>query len=47
MPELQIGHVDASMFNFDETFLQFNVKKQIYKKSYSRFDFKCRLNTAS
>ena len=40
MPELEIGLVDGGELNFDQAFLQFNVKKKIYAKS-SQFDFKC------
>ena len=40
MPELNIGLVDGGELNFDQSFLQFNVKKKIYTKSSSRFDFK-------
>ena len=40
MPELDIRLVDAGELNFDQSFLQFNVKKEIYTKSPSRFDFK-------
>ena len=39
MPELEIGFVDGDELNFDQSFLQFNVKKEIYAKSSSRFDF--------
>ena len=41
MPELNIGLVDGGKLNFDQSFLQFNVKNKIYAKSYSRFDFQC------
>ena len=41
MPELDIRLVDGGELNFDQSFLQFNVKKKIYAKSSSRFDFKC------
>ena len=41
MPELDIGLADGGGLNFDQSFLQFNVKKKIYAKSSSRFDFKC------
>ena len=41
MPELDIKLVDRGELNFDQSFLQLNVKKKIYKKSSSRFDFKC------
>ena len=38
---LDIGLVDGGELNFDQSFLQFDVKKKIYAKSSSRFDFKC------
>ena len=41
MPELDIGLVDGAKLNFDKSFLQFNVKKKLYAKSSSQFDFKC------
>ena len=41
MSELGIGLVDGAELNFDQPFLQFNVKKKLYAKSSSRFDFKC------
>ena len=41
MPELDIGLVDGGELNFDQSFLQFNVRKKIYAKSSSRFDCKC------
>ena len=41
MPEIEIVFVDGSEFTFDQSFLQFNVKKKIYVKSFSRFQFKC------
>ena len=41
MSELGIGLVDGGELNFDQPFLQFNVKKKLYAKSSSRFDFKC------
>ena len=48
MPELDIGLVDGGELNFDQSFLQFNVKKKLYAKSSSRFGFKCWiLDTAS
>ena len=52
MPELEIGHVDGGEFNFNQSFLQFNLKKKIYAKNslkeHSRFDWKCwLLDTAS
>ena len=40
MPELDIGLADGGELNFDESFLQFNVKKKIHGKISSRFDFK-------
>ena len=33
MPEVDIGLVDRGELNFDQSFLQFNVKKKIYAKS--------------
>ena len=41
MSELKIGLADGGELNFNETFLQFNVKKKIQAKSSPRFDFKC------
>ena len=41
MPELELRLADGGEFNFDQYFLQFNVKNSIYAKSSSRFDFKC------
>ena len=41
MPELEIGLVDGYELNFNQSFLKFNVKKEIEAHSYSRFDFKC------
>ena len=41
MPDIDIGLVDGGELKFDQPFLQFNVKKKIYAKSTSRFDFKC------
>ena len=41
MSELEIGLVDGGEMNFDQSFLQFNVKKNIYAKSSSQFEFKC------
>ena len=32
MPELDIGVVDGGEWNFDQSFLQFNVKKKIYMR---------------
>ena len=40
MPELDIGLVDGGELNFDQSFLEFNIKKKIHAKSSSRFDFK-------
>ena len=37
MPELEMG----DELNFDQSFLQCNVKKKIYVKGSSQFDFKC------
>ena len=39
MPEREIRLVDGSTLNFDKLFLQPNVKKKIYSKSSSQFDF--------
>ena len=48
MPEFEIGIVDGGELNFNQSFLRFNIKKKIYAKSYSWFDFKCWiLDTAS
>ena len=33
MPELDIGLVDGGKLCFDQSFLQFNVKKKMYVKS--------------
>ena len=41
MPELYIGLVHGGKLSFDQSFLQFNVKKKINAKSSSQFDFKC------
>ena len=41
MPVLGIGLVDGAELKFDQSFLQFNVKKKIFAKSSSRLDFKC------
>ena len=41
MLELEIGLVDGGQFNFNQSFLKFNVKKKIQVKSSSPFDFKC------
>ena len=40
MPEFNIGLVDGGKLNFDQTFLQFNVNKEIYAESSPQFDFK-------
>ena len=42
MLELELGLVDGGELNFDQSFLQFNVKKKIYAKS--SFDFNPILN---
>ena len=34
MLELELGFVDGGELNFDKSFLQFNIKKKIYAKSY-------------
>ena len=39
--EYEIGLADVSVLNFDQSFLQFNAKKKINAKKYSRFEFKC------
>ena len=41
MPELDIGHADEDKLNFDQSSLQFDVKKKTYAKSSSRFGCKC------
>ena len=41
MSEIEIGLNDGDNLNFDQSFLQFNVKKKIYAKCSSQFDFKC------
>ena len=41
MAELQIGLVDEGELNFDQSFLKFNVNKNVHAKSSSWFDFKC------
>ena len=41
MPELEIGLVDGCQLNFNQSFLEFNVKEKIEAEDYSRFDFKC------
>ena len=46
MAELQIWL--AGELNFDQSFLQFHVNKNVYATSFSWFDFKCWiLDTAS
>ena len=48
MQELEIGLVDRGEFSFNQSFLQFNVKKKIQAKSYFRFDNNCwKLDTAN
>ena len=56
MPELEVELVDGDELKFDQSFLQFNVKKRnVYEafkknilKEHSRFDWKCWiLDTAS
>ena len=41
MLELDIGLVDGAKLSFDQSFLQFDVKKKLYAKASTRFDFKC------
>ena len=42
MPELEIGLVDGGgELNFNQSVLQFYVKKKAKVKSSNRFDFKC------
>ena len=41
MAQLQIWLFDERELNFDQSFLQFNVNKNVYAKSSSWFDFKC------
>ena len=41
MPELEVGLGDVSMLNFDQYFLQFNVKKKINAKKSFQLEFKC------
>ena len=41
MPELEIGLVDGGELNFNQSVLQFHVKKKAKVKSSNRFDFKC------
>ena len=40
MPELGIGLVDGGELDFNQSFLQFIVKKKIKTKCSSQFDFK-------
>ena len=40
MAEFNIGLVDGGKLNFDQSFLQFNVKKEIYAESFPQFGFK-------
>ena len=46
MPELEIGLADRGELTFNQSFLQFNVKKKTQAKSSSGFDFKM-LNTST
>ena len=41
MPELEIGLVDGGELNFNQSVLQFHVKKKAKVKRSNRFDFKC------
>ena len=41
MTELEKGLVDGGELNFNQSFLQFNVKTKIHAKNYFQFDFKC------
>ena len=41
MAQLQIWLFDEGELNFDQSFVQFNVIKNVYAKSSSWFDFKC------
>ena len=41
MHELEIGLADVSAQNFDQYFLEFNAKKKLNVKKFSRFEFKC------
>ena len=48
MPKLEIGFADGSELNFDQSFLQFNAKKQNTGKVLLNLNTKCWiLNTAS
>ena len=40
MPEPEIGFADGGKLKFNQSFLQFNVKKKIQAESSSQFDFK-------
>ena len=40
MPELDIGLAEGGELNFDESCVQFDLKKKMYAKSSSQFDFK-------
>ena len=39
MPELEVGLVDGNELNFYQSFVQFNVKKKMYVKSYFKIAF--------
>ena len=41
MHELEIGLANVSALNFDQYFLEFNAKKKLNVKKFSRFEFKC------
>ena len=41
MAQLQIWLSDEGELNFNQSFLQFMVNKNVYAKSPSWFDFKC------
>ena len=41
MTQLQIWLFDEGELIFDQYFLQFNVNKNVYAKSFSWFNFKC------
>ena len=41
MPEREIVLANGSKLSFDQSFLQFNAKKNRYAKISSRFRFKC------
>ena len=38
MPELEMGLAVVRELNFNQSFLDFNVKKKVQAKSYSRFE---------